>query len=282
MGVGESGRSAPKHTVIDKLVGQQAGAYPHVQRRNRMTGFTVIDPTAGDGADPRSTPALLRRHCEHVESKGHAATHLMFERDPATFDALTAAGFEAINSDAIMEVPRLERFERDALTYIDDPNHSGASTLTTEVLEWLFEGEFVTVFASIGANANGIARKAEHYEESFQRYSDLLRLSEQAWPFRREVVLCRLDGDAHRWGYIVVVSAKFFEPVRQWFARAMTEVPVQHGGRTIYLRGRVVVGFADALTELTAMHKRRMADPFDPDVQRLTPDEVEKHQRGGR
>lgn len=256
MTVGRSDLSPPKHMVIDKLVGQQAGAYPYLQRKHRMTGFTLIDPTAGDGGGADSTPALLRKHASHVEDRGHAATHLMFERDPSTHSALEAAGFEAINADAIVEVPTLERFERDVMVYVDDPNHSGASTLTAEVVEWLFAGEFVTVFASIGANANGIARKAGHYEESFARYDALVRAAERAWPYRRQSVLCRLDGDAHRWGYLIVGSAKFADDAVRWFDRAMVEVPVNRGGRTFQLRGRVVVGHDAVIEELRAMHKR--------------------------
>lgn len=260
MSVGTSGRTPAKHQVLNALIGQQAGALPHVHRALGVKGMMFVDATAGDASEPNSSPLLIQKHSAWVAAHGLQARGYLIEREPRTFSRLqvnlppVSEYLRHWLADARSVIPTIDRAQM-ALVLIDDPNHSGASTLTDEVIGWAFVHPATTVFASIGANASGIARRNGHYPESLQRYLALLDAAESERIYCRQAVFCRLAGDSHRWGYLIVGSDRFAEDAATMLRRAMGVVTSQHGARTLYLHGEISVGFDAVRRALTSQHQ---------------------------
>lgn len=285
MNVGSSdGRTVAKHTVIRRMLGQQAGAFPHVRHRLGVHGLLIVDATAGHGYQPDgvsvdldSTPYLVLRQVDFLRSRRVPVLGYAFERDGQTFQRLRGnlaersdcdeekyehadgcGGLHLRHGDATEHVPDIEEDHRGAwaVVYLDDPNHSGASTLTGDVVDWICEGPS-TVFAAIGANANGAARRPGHHDESFARYDELLRETYRSQGFfRREPVLCVLAGDSHRWAYLIVGSKKFADDVERTFGISMDDVMTSQGGRSRRLRGEIHRGFPAVHAALARLHNQ--------------------------
>jgi hypothetical protein len=239
------------------VYGQQAGAFPHVRDSLKLDGMLFVDPTAGDGADERSSPRLLVHHARHLFARGIPVRGELFERERTTFQQLTSNLVEfdkdeialAHHEDAVLEVSRINR-ERMAVVYCDDPNTSYDSTLVLDNRLWLFSERATTVITCIGANAGGVGRMNGHYPASLERYFALLDLAERERYFRRLPSLVRIPNDPGRFAYMIVGSDQFKDSME----KSLGHIAREYGGI-------IVTGFAkvrEALRQLHTFSERTM------------------------
>lgn len=192
---------------------------PVIRKGQDLIGTVFVDATAGDAADENASPQLILQYRQILRKQRLLAPTYLFERDPKTWALLEQnarywvqadQAVHVLNEDATSGVLGIDH-RRHTLVYVDDPNHSGGSTITDEVAAWAFENPMATLFLSIGANANGIARLAGHYERCQAQYQHLLDVAERVRSYPRGVAFSRITPDSHRWAYAIIGSAKFID-----------------------------------------------------------------------
>lgn len=252
MSVGRSGRTPGKHRAINSLVGREMAMVPRAMRHGSFVfnRLLVIDATAGDGVgllpseDGDSTPAIVHRHLGAVaraDGERLPVDWLLFERDVRASADLSArmshisptlparVRVGVVSADSTTEVVTILREDRQAVLYLDDPNHSGGSTLTPDVVKWLFSRSGATIYASIATNSAGAGKhdKDAFYTECRERYENLLNVAERN---KKGAVLCRLDGDPHRWGYLWIgPAANEARTAREFYAAFASGVEWREG-----------------------------------------------------
>lgn len=274
MKVGISDRTPAKHAVMRRVIGQQVGAFPWVMDTLRVQGMIIVDATAGNGRllgkgapiDEFSTPHMMARQLAWAKGNwrrsAEIAVHLI-DRDPGCVaqlreDINIGTGLTVHEGDSRAIVPTLSRSDH-LVVYIDDPNHSGSSTLDHNVVAWLTEDEApCTIFAAIGANVAGMARLPGHYEESLARYENLLFMARSSRSrFPRVPILCRLHADASRWGYLTIGSARFAESVQNAYVKCMSELTLHNGPYPFHAEPRICIGYDDVSRGLEEQFTRR-------------------------
>lgn len=200
---------------------------PVIRKGQDLIGTVFVDATAGDAADENASPQLILQYRQVLRAQRLLAPTYLFERNAKTCATLrenlspltwaeqgsVAQQVHILNEDATTGVLNVSH-RRHTLLYIDDPNHSGGSTITDEVAAWAFENPMATLFLSIGANANGVARLPGHYERCLAQYEHLLEVAERVRLYRRGVIFTRVTNDSHRWAYAVVGSERFIDSYR--------------------------------------------------------------------
>ncbi len=278
-GIGRAGsspaRTGAKHALLDSVVGALAGMATLPAVREKFPGGQVmVDMTAGDivggpggptpgtlfdvvdiAPDATASHAILSKHAAWTASRtGQTPRIYLFEKEPA--QAARLAQHYADDCDVVVTCGRSDErlryvvpiMHRGSLLLVDDPNSTGSSTLTTEVVDWAFGWSGTTLIACMGVNAGGVAKNPDHYPASREQYQRVLDAAQAQGG--RYAAAARLRGDSHRWGYLVITTKSASRAVDDAIARMRnrTSFPVEPA-----------LGFRQVEQMLDALHTPRGA-----------------------
>lgn len=232
-----------KHALLNKLIGQFAGAASYL----RHDKIVMVDATAGDGRDSgfskMSSPKIFSRHLKFLARQRRCRAFVyMIEADQPTFFRLGLAIDEIAEE---LDFPELEthvfRILGDyrspdvaaklalsdrsiAFLYID-PNNAGNVELSQAMRDKL--PSRTTYLATLGCNASGVKRAPDVTPrlECIDNLEYLLRFVNQY----QDACLIRLDRDKAQWAYLLTVPSVWRErteketigPMRKHWSRGL-------------------------------------------------------------
>ncbi|MBC9713296.1 hypothetical protein H9Y04_12025 [Streptomyces sp. TRM66268-LWL] len=233
--VGRSGwRTSAKHNMLNKLVGEEAGAIKHVPRAPRR--LVWYDLTAGDAKVPggedwhrNCSPGIFAYHAAQstvpvevrlYEINSETYRHLLFNlnrqlprwgfapegtgcwRSPrATIQALNCSGADA-------SVDRL--LSTDAVFAVNDPN-----AITDWAMRRSFSQEisdlgvtFFRTLTTMGCNANGLKRGKDTRPARIECFN-YVEAAKRTLPRQRDLCFAAILRDDAQWAYLIETSEKW-------------------------------------------------------------------------
>lgn len=229
--VGRSWRTPIKHDYLSSIVGQEAGALPHVRARRGIW----YDLTAGDAAkiDGESwhracSPGILAYHA----SKCRVPVHVrLYEIQTGTYDRLIVNLTEHLPTLGYNKIGSAMWLHPENLATVTAHNTSGAEADVSDVdddtgvfvvndpnaiTEWAMRPTFAAEIAdrtwlsrclsTMGCNPAGLKRL--DITERINWFS-AIQAQQRALPAYRDLSLAALDRDEAQWAYLVATSGKW-------------------------------------------------------------------------
>lgn len=223
--VGKSWRTPIKHTLLNRIVGREAGMLARCKPRFLALPYVMIDLCAGDGVDTLESgtcsPGILYKHSKFLGDNCH---RVLVEKDPNTFAQLQtspyAVGAAVVNRDAqLIRFPAdYDKLSTPAFIH-HDPNTVHSWSLTTELI--LSCPKRTTTLSTLGCNAGGIKQLPKHLrDEWFEKLDTLLGFL----PLHHDACVVALQKDHDQWAYLLTGPKrwkdKYTEDIRGAFRQS--------------------------------------------------------------
>lgn len=217
MSVGKSeGRTPGKHSLLNAVLGKQAGAFVKSKWMNQP--FVIIDLCAGDGVNTEESglcsPQIITKHSRWICSQfnsGDASIVILVEKDTGTFDILRNAYEDSkcilikgnSNDDAVVSqiasvFDGIPDSSNCPVFIHHDPNSVTNWCLRKEYLEL---SRLVTTMVTMGCNVSGIKRLGlEERKQWFDNFN-VLKHQVKSTNGRLDLCLSALRGDCSNWAY---------------------------------------------------------------------------------